>query len=75
MKLDYRGNRCRIPHHSAFVDPALCSDVGLRFELEVSLLFVRTVILAQRALDIDWMSVVAFDQIAVVAIHRTNEIR
>ena len=46
----------------------------LGLELEVSLPGVPAVVALERALDIDWMCVVAFDQVAVIAVHRAHEI-
>ena len=59
---------------SALVDPFLDRDVRFRFELEVALFRVGAVIVLQCALDVDGVGVVAFDEIAVVAVHRSHQI-
>src|SRR5215468_5016648 len=41
---------------------------------EVALLGVLTVVALERPLDIDGMDVVAFNQVAVIAVHRPHEI-
>ena len=46
----------------------------LGLELEVSLPGVPAVVALERALDIDGMGVVAFDQVAIIAVHRAHEI-
>ena len=46
----------------------------LGFELQVAFFGVVAVVTLEGALDIDGVRIVAFDQIAVVAIHRTHEI-
>ena len=55
---------------AALIDPFLDRDMGLGFNPEVPLLGIGAVILLQCSLDIDRMCIVAFDQIAVVAIRR-----
>jgi hypothetical protein len=60
---------------AAGIDPLLDGDMRLRFELEVALFGVAAIVAFQRTLDIDWVRVVAFDQVAVVAVHRTHERR
>ena len=62
------------PFQAALVDPSLDGDMGFGLELEIALLRIVAVIVLERALDIDRVSVVAFDQVAVVAVHRPHEI-
>ncbi len=59
---------------AALIDPSLDRDVRFRFELEVALPRVLAVVILERALDIDRMSVMPFDQVAVVAVHRPHQI-
>jgi len=59
---------------AAVIDPALHGDMGLGFELEVAFLGVVAVILFQGALDIDRVRIMAFNQVAVVAVHGPHEI-
>ena len=59
---------------AAAVDPLLDVDVRFGLELEVALLGVLAVVALEGALDIDRVRVVAFDQVAVVAVHRPHEI-
>jgi hypothetical protein len=47
----------------AIVDPLLNGNMSLGFELEIALPGVPTVVALERALDIDGMGVVAFDQV------------
>src|SRR5271165_2462917 len=47
------------------VDPALDGNMRLRLKLEIALLGIGAKVVLQRALDIDRVRVVAFDQIAV----------
>ena len=56
------------------VDPALDVDMRFGFQLEVAFFGVLTVVALEGALDLDRVGVVAFDQIAVVAVHRPHEI-
>ena len=46
----------------------------LGFALKVPLLRISTVVVAHRALDVDGVGVVPFDEVAVVAVHRAHEI-
>ena len=49
-------------------------DMRFGFELEVAFFGVLAVVALEGALDIDRVGVVAFDQVAVVAVHRPHEI-
>ena len=44
------------------------------FQLEVAFFGVLAIVAFEGALDVDWMGVVAFNQVAVVAVHRAHEI-
>ena len=57
------------------VNPFLHRDMRLRLELEVAPLRIAAVIALQGALDIDRMGIVALDQVAVIAVHRPDELR
>ena len=46
----------------------------LGFQLEVALFGVLAVVALEGAFDIDRVGVVAFDEVAVVAVHRPHEI-
>src|SRR6516165_3340915 len=59
---------------STGINPTLDRDMGPRFELQVPLLRVPAIVVPERALDINWVGVVPFNQIAIVAIHGTHEI-
>jgi hypothetical protein len=59
---------------AAAVDPLLHRDVRFRFELKTTLAGILAVVVFQGAFDIDRVSVVAFDQVAVVAVHRPDKI-
>jgi hypothetical protein len=59
---------------AAAVDPLLHRDVRFRFELKITLAGILAVVVFQGAFDIDQMSVVTFDQVAVVAVHRPDKI-
>ncbi|MCY4316875.1 MAG: hypothetical protein OXC66_12285 [Roseovarius sp.] len=74
VNLDDRRGRGRRFRHAVFVDPFLDSDMRLGFELKVPLLRIGAVVVAHRALDVDGMGVVPFDEVAVVAVHRPHEI-
>src|SRR5258706_13499631 len=60
---------------AANVDPLLDFDMRFSLHLEVALLDVAAVISLERALDVDRVCIVPFDEIAVVAVHCANEIR
>jgi len=60
---------------AARVDPLLNGNVRFGFKLKVALLRVVAVVIRQCPLDIHRMGVVALDQVAVVAIHGTDQIR
>ena len=64
----------RAPLQAATVDPFLDGDMRFRFELQIALVGILAVVVLQRALDIDRVSVVPFDQVAVVAVHRAHQI-
>ena len=59
----------------AAVDPFLDLDMGLCFELQVSLVRLGVVVLLEGSLDVDRVGVVSLDQVAVVAVHGTDERR
>jgi hypothetical protein len=59
---------------TAGIDPVLDSDMGFRLKLEIALARVVAVVVLECPLDIDGVRIVSFDEIAVVAIHRANEI-
>jgi hypothetical protein len=59
---------------TATIDPTLDGDMRLRLKLEIALFRISAVVVLERPLDIDRVRVVAFDEIAVVAIHRSDEI-
>jgi hypothetical protein len=59
---------------AARVDPFLDGDVGFRLELQIALVRIDAVIVPERPLDVDRMGVVAFDQVAVIAVHRPDQI-
>ncbi len=60
---------------SAAINPPLYLDMRFGFELQISFSQIRAVVVLQRSFDVDRMGIVAFDQIAVVAIHRADQIR
>src|SRR5258706_6345508 len=61
---------------AAIVDPLLDFDMRFSLHLEVALLDVAAAVISlERALDVDRVCIVPFDEIAVVAVHCTNEIR
>jgi hypothetical protein len=60
---------------ASFVNPSLDFDMGFCFELEIPLLRVFSEIVIERAFNIHWMSIMALDEVAVVAVHRTDEVR
>ena len=45
-----------------------------RFELQIAFAGVLAIIVFEGTLDIDRMSVVPFDQVTVVAVHRPHEV-
>ena len=56
------------------VDPLLDVDMRFGFELQVAFLGVLAVVALEGALDLDRVGIMAFDQIAVVAVHRPHEV-
>ena len=50
------------------------SYVRFRFELQIAFIGIFAIVVVQRALDINGVRVMSFDQIAVVAVHRPHEI-
>ena len=75
MQFDEPTERCGTALDSTLVYPLLHRDMRLRLELEVAPLRIAAVIALQGALDIDRMGIVALDQVAVVAVHRPDELR
>ena len=63
-----------VPAQPSSVDPGLNGDMGLRFDLQVAALRVRVELASERPFDVDWMRTVAFDEIAVVAIHHSHQL-
>ena len=59
---------------TAGIDPLLDGDMRFCFLLEVARFGVLAVVVLKGALDINGVRVVAFDQVAVVAIHRAHEV-
>lgn len=68
----FRRNRAtaKIPR----IKPLLHRYVSLSFELKVAFMSIRAIIVFQGTFDIDGMSIVTFDEIAVIAVHRSHEI-
>ena len=64
----------RAPLQAAIVNPFLDGDMCFRFELQIALVGIVAIVVLQRALDIDRVSVVPFDQVAVVAVHCAHQI-
>src|SRR5436309_198702 len=62
------------PASHPLVEPSLNFNVSLGLQLEISLLVILAEIPIDRALNVHRMSIVPFDQIAVVAVHRSNEV-
>ena len=62
------------PLESSAVNPFLDGDVSFGFELEVALFGVVAVITLEGTFDVERVRVVPFDQIAVVTIHRADEV-
>src|ERR1700722_2349998 len=58
----------------ASVEPLLHGNMRSGFELKIAFGSVRAVIVFQGTFDIDRMGIVSFDEIAVIAIHRSHEI-
>src|SRR5580704_15339893 len=59
---------------AARVDPLLDRDVSPRLELEVALAGVLAVVALERQLNVDRMRGMALDEVAVVAVHRTDQV-
>src|SRR5437588_8613448 len=60
--------RDRAPSQAAAVNPFLDGDMCFRFELKIAFAGVIAIIVFESALDVDGMSVVPFNQVAVVAV-------
>ena len=56
------------------VDHPLDLDVGAGFELQISLVLVLGKIAGERALDVDGQSVMALDEVRIVAVHRADQV-
>ena len=63
-----------VPSQAAAVNPFLDSNMCFRFELQVAFARVLAIVVFEGTLDIDRMSVVPFDQVTVVAVHRPHEV-
>jgi hypothetical protein len=57
-----------------FVDPFLHGHMRLGLELQVSLFRFGAVLVVHGPFDIDGVRLVTFDPVAVVAVHRPNEV-
>ena len=56
------------------VNPLLNGNMSFRFELQVALARVLAVVVLDRALYVDGMCIVPFDQVAVITIHGTHQV-
>jgi len=65
---------CEAAFQSSVVDPSLDGYVSPRFDLQVSFMRVRTILVSQSALDVHRMRVVAFDQVGIIAVHRPDQL-
>jgi len=59
----------------AMIDPLLNRDMRPGLKLEITFRFVLTVVIFERSLNVYRMSIVAFNEIGVIAIHRTDQFR
>lgn len=64
---------CRTSSESARVDPGLHGDVRPRLELQIAFPRLGAVVREQCPLDVHGVGVMALDEIAVVAVHRADE--
>ncbi len=69
-----RVGRRRAAAQAAGVDPLLDGDVRPGLELQGARADVRAVVVVQRSLDVDRVRDVAFDEVAVVAVHGPDEV-
>jgi hypothetical protein len=60
---------------TASVDPSLDLDMRSGLALEIALAGIGAIVVLERAFDIDGVGIVSFDEIAVIAVHRPDEIR
>ena len=74
MDLAYTGGGGRAGVQTALVDPFLDGDMSFGLELEIAFFGIVAVIALEGALDVDGVRIVSFDEIAVIAVHRTHEI-
>lgn len=58
----------------AAVDPLLHGNVRLGFELEIALACILAIVILERALDVDRVCIVAFDEVGIVAVHRPHQV-
>jgi hypothetical protein len=58
---------------STIVDPLLDGDVGAGLLLQIALAGISAVVLVQGSFDVDGVGVMAFDQVAVVAVHGSDK--
>src|SRR6266849_9898477 len=56
-----------------FIDLSLKLDVRHGFKLQCATFGLGCVIRAQSAIDVTWVSVMPFDQVRVIAVHRSNQ--
>jgi hypothetical protein len=56
------------------VDPFLHGDMRFGFQLKVALAGVLAIFILERPLDIHRVRIVAFDEVGVVAVHRTHQL-
>jgi hypothetical protein len=66
--------RCGASAEASLVDPLLDRDVRLCFKLQVAFARVAGVVVPEGAFDIDGVRVVPFDEVGIVAVHRTDEV-
>ena len=62
------------PFEPATVDPPLHGDVSFGFQLQIAFARIVAVLVPKRSLDVHGMSIVALDEVRVIAIHRAHEI-
>ncbi|GLU28936.1 hypothetical protein Brsp01_41690 [Brucella sp. NBRC 12950] len=74
VEFDHRYGCGRRLHHNVFIDPFLNGNMRFGFKLKIPFLRIGAKIVSHSAFDVYWMSIVSFNEVAIVAVHGPHEI-
>jgi hypothetical protein len=69
------GSKCKPAVESSVIDPFLHRDMRLSLNLQIALALIVAIGVPECVLDIDWVRVVSFNEVGIVAVHLSDQIR